>query len=129
MNEWLPVETLAETTLEIAGLSVPSSMETGKSPEGQPTQMPDREDENQEPVEDCLRTTELVYNTRSPHTLSWTNDFLPTLAAGGLRFERVSFSEWLEQLESRPSEASQRGNAGRSNYVENTNHNPAVKLL
>lgn len=80
-------------------------------------------------VEDCLRTTELVYNTRSPHTLSWTNNFLPTLAAAGLRFERVSFSEWLEQLESRPSEASQRRNAGRSNYVENTNHNPAVKLL
>lgn len=124
--EWLPVDTLAETIVELAGISV-----LGYS-EGQLMYKADGEDRNQELVEGCRQNMELVYNIRSPHTISWANDFLPALATAGLRFECVSFSEWLNQLESILSDAasvSQNGNAERSDLADSVNHNPAMKLL
>ena len=41
----------------------------------------------------------LVYNLCSPSTFSWTKDLLPALAAGGLPFRIVPFTEWIEMLQ------------------------------
>ena len=117
--EWLPVDTLAETILDIAGISNLACM-AGKGTDVQ------------EPVECCPQTTELVYNIRSPHTFSWANDFLPALTTAGLEFERVPFSDWLHQLESFPSDppsAIQYVNAGKARLADGADHNPAIKLL
>jgi len=40
----------------------------------------------------------LVYNMCNPRTFSWTEDFLPALAAAGLKFEIVSSEDWIAKL-------------------------------
>lgn len=130
--EWLPVDTLAETILEIAGISKIARISADPSSQGQDIQEADEGIDYQEPVEPCPQTTELVYNIRSPHTFSWANDFLPALSTAGLEFQLVPFSEWLEQLESLPSDASsaiQYGSAGKVRLADGADHNPALKLL
>lgn len=39
-----------------------------------------------------------VYHVVNPHSLNWTRDLLPMLAAAGLPFEQVSQQAWLERL-------------------------------
>ena len=74
---WIPVDTLAASILELA--FPPSSGEAQKQKQ---------------------RHLQLVYNLSNPRTFSWSGDFLPALAAAGLRFEAVEFGEWLAKLKS-----------------------------
>lgn len=130
--EWLPVDTLAEIILEVSGILVLASNSDEFYAERQITQEIEIEEDNREVVDDDLQTTELVYNIRSPHTFSWSRDFLPALATAGLEFERVPFSIWLDQLESFHSDAtsvSQYGNLERVNLADGANQNPALKIL
>lgn len=77
--EWLPVDTLAKNILDLAGIFL---------------HKPDQEMYDQGPLEGSPQSTDMVYNIRSPHTLSWTNHLPPALIAAGLDFSPVSFSDW-----------------------------------
>lgn len=72
-ESWLPVDTLANTILDLAGVC------TGAVP-----------------VSDS--ETNLVYNLENPHTFSWTNSLLPELQRVGLEFSTVTVAEWLQKL-------------------------------
>lgn len=72
-ESWLPVDILATTILDLAGIS------TGAIP-----------------VSDS--ETNLVYNLESPHTFSWTSSLLPELQRSGLEFSTVPVVEWLQKL-------------------------------
>lgn len=73
IESWLPVDTLATTILDLAGIS------TGDIPAS------DSE-------------TDLVYNLENAHTFSWTRSLLPDLRRSGLDFSRVPVAEWLQKL-------------------------------
>ncbi|KAK4942016.1 putative NRPS-like protein biosynthetic cluster [Elasticomyces elasticus] len=61
-----------------------------------------------------------VYNMCNPYTFSWTEDLLPALAKAGLKFDKVSFVEWLARLK----------NYDATHTVEEaTKSCPAVKLI
>ena len=70
---WLPVDTLAATTLDLAGISSGGV-----------------------PVSDSDR--DIVYNLENPHTFSWTDSLLPELHRSGLDFSIVPVAEWLQKL-------------------------------
>ena len=70
---WLPDDVLAESILNLAGLS-------GR-------EMP--------PEKMVLR---LMYNLVHPKPSSWANDFLPALKAAGLDFKMVKREEWIRKL-------------------------------
>lgn len=72
-ESWLPVQTLAATILDLAGIS------TGTIP------APDSD-------------TDLVYNIENPHTFSWTEILLPELHRSGLDFSTVPVAEWLRKM-------------------------------
>lgn len=72
-ESWLPVDTLATTILDLAGIT------TGAIP-----------------VSDS--DTDLVYNLENPHTFSWTSSLLPELQRVGLNFSMVPVAEWLQKL-------------------------------
>ena len=118
--EWLPVDTLAEIILELSGISVPAAnSKTG-------------EDQSQTLVEDSPQSEELVYNVRSPHTFSWTSDFLPALTRADLKHKSLSFSHWLEQMQSLPSESAviiNNASAEGHRPALDIAQNPAMKLL
>ena len=72
-ESWLPVDTLAMTILDLAGIS------TGVIP------VPDSD-------------TYLVYNLENPLTFSWTDSLLPELQRSGLDFSTIPVAEWLQKL-------------------------------
>lgn len=72
-ESWLPVDTLAGTILDLAGIS------TSTIP------APDSD-------------TDLVYNIENPHTFSWTKILLPELHRLGLDFSTVPVAEWIQKL-------------------------------
>lgn len=72
-ESWLPVDTLASTILELAGIT---------------TSRPAASDEDHD----------LVYNLENPQTFSWTKDLLPELKQSGMEFEIVRVDEWLQKL-------------------------------
>lgn len=73
MESWLPVDTLAATILDLAGIT---------------TTQPSFLDAN----------TDLVYNISNPNTFSWTSSLLPALAHSGLSFATIPVDEWLQKL-------------------------------
>ena len=73
VESWLPVDNLATTVLDLAGIS------TGVIP-----------------VADS--DTDLVYNLENPHTFSWTASLLPELRRSGLDFSTIPVAEWLRKL-------------------------------
>lgn len=73
--EWLPVDVLARSILQIGGLDNDDSS------------LPQRDGQ-------------LVYNLVSPHSFRWTMDLLPALSAAGLSFRPVSFETWVHRLRS-----------------------------
>ena len=101
--QWLPVDTLAEAVLEIAGLSDgQSETENGR---------------------------QLFYNVLSPHTFSWTPELGSALHATKLpAFEEISFKDWLTHLRSLSAIAAACININRSEAA-NPNRNPAIKLV
>lgn len=82
-------------------------------------------------------TMNLAYNLLSPHTISWTHDFLPALHRAGLSFSPVPTEIWLERLRSfsrtDPSSTSNAANitdkSDSSAAAADPDRNPALKLL
>ncbi|KAL8778824.1 MAG: hypothetical protein Q9194_001781 [Teloschistes cf. exilis] len=113
--EWLPVDTLAEVVVELAGLNETNTGGlrdvTSKATNGE--------------IEGERRAMDLVYNIDSPHTFSWTTSFLPALRAAGLEFDTVSFEEWHQRLRSLSSSSKSSTNEAAAN----PDTNPALKLL
>lgn len=79
---WLDVNKLAESIIEIAGLS--------SQDEGQIYGNSKNESHEEE--------SQLVYNIVHPRPFSWVNDFLPSLKLAGLQYNVVSYREWVEKL-------------------------------
>ena len=73
VESWLPVDTLAATILDLAGIS------TGITPASD-------------------SDTELVYNLENPRTFSWTHTLLPELRRSGLEFSTIPVAQWLQRL-------------------------------
>lgn len=70
---WIEADVLAKTVVELGGIG-PAKDNSGH-------------DESR-----------LVYNLVHPHSFSWREDFLPALQNAGLKFDTVSWSEWLARL-------------------------------
>lgn len=79
---WLPVDTVANSIVEIAGLGKKETLQA---------------DEDDEDVSSSIPEF-YVYNVVNAHTFGWTEDFLPALRAGGLHFETLAPKEWLQRL-------------------------------
>ena len=129
--EWLPVDVLAKVILEIAGISALASIYANPFPEERLIPKVNK-DVEEDVVKDYVQIKELVYNIRSPHTFSWANDLLPTLATGGLDFELVPFGNWLDQLSSLHSDqrlGTPNRDAGESGIGDGANYHPVLKLL
>jgi thioester reductase-like protein len=73
--DWIEADTLADSILQIAGIG-------------------------QEIAERSL-----VYNLVNPHVFSWRNDFLPALKRAGLKFDIVTWQEWIARLEASSDDA------------------------
>ncbi|KAI1372870.1 acetyl-CoA synthetase-like protein [Hypoxylon crocopeplum] len=69
--DWMPVDTVAQTCLQLA--------EKLGAKAGEPS----------------------FYNVKPPHGFSWNEEFLPALRKAGLDFEDVGLEEWLARLRSR----------------------------
>jgi len=107
--QWLPIDTLAESVLEIAGLR-----------NGHTNGVAGAENE---------RRGQLVYNLLSPHTFSWNRDLLSVLHATELpAFEAVSFESWLAQLH-KLSLTTSSSTDGKPREAADPNRNPAIKLV
>ncbi|KAL8680911.1 MAG: hypothetical protein Q9186_002923 [Xanthomendoza sp. 1 TL-2023] len=115
--EWLPVDVLAESVIELAGIKIYESDATTTTT-AVPTKA-DNDDANLQPngtvSDDKSLNTDLfkdsnqqnlVYNLLSPHTFSWTHSFLPALRVAGLSFTAVPTEVWLERLRSLSSQQS-----------------------
>ncbi|KFX86987.1 hypothetical protein V490_08657 [Pseudogymnoascus sp. VKM F-3557] len=79
---WVDVNKLAESIIEIAGLS--------SQDEGQIYDNGKNKGHREE--------SQLVYNIVHPRPFSWFNDFLPSLKLAGLQYNVVSYREWVEKL-------------------------------
>lgn len=113
--EWLPVDILATTILELAGLFSSVS--------------PDLEEHLDGSVRNGMAAVKeesapLVYNILSPHSFSWTDELLPALSRAGLFFKPVPTWTWLHQLRSL-SQSSSKNN----NPAADPRRNPALKLI
>ncbi|KAI4265985.1 MAG: hypothetical protein L6R38_009031, partial [Xanthoria sp. 2 TBL-2021] len=80
----------------------------------------------------------LVYNLLSPHTISWTHDFLPALHHAGLSFSPVPTKTWLQRLRSfsqtdssssSSSNTTNKTNESSASAAADPEKNPALKLL
>ncbi|KAL8749393.1 MAG: hypothetical protein Q9199_007714, partial [Rusavskia elegans] len=190
--EWLPVDTLAECVIELAGLAVVrgggGEKEMCDDGQDEGTNLFDCGAENEEngttderadiksitsvttpePVADFNGNTSagsgktttnddgnvdtttnedpnireqpmnLVYNLLSPHTISWTHDFLPALHRAGLSFSPVPTKAWLQRLRSlshtssstsSSSNATNYNNESSASAAGDPEKNPALKLL
>lgn len=85
--EWMPVDTVASTVLQLAERLVPGG--GGAAADNNNT------------------TTKAAsfYNVTPPHAFSWNEQFLPALHEAGLvKFEEVELAEWLKRLRARADE-------------------------
>ena len=107
--QWLPVDTLAESMLEISGL---------RDQEMSKASAPVDETEGQ-----------LFYNLLSPHTFSWTPELCSALRTTDLPvFRSVPFPDWLAHLRKLSVSTSTR--SGReTSAAADPNRNPAIKLV
>jgi len=110
--EWLPVDVLALTILELAGLSPPVL----------PDKMCNRMSNGTPAVPE--KPNQLVYNILSPHSFPWTHSLLPALSHAGLSFAPVPKSTWLHQLRSLSQSSSK-----NDNPAADPERNPALKLI
>ncbi|KAL8728617.1 MAG: hypothetical protein Q9166_005270 [cf. Caloplaca sp. 2 TL-2023] len=134
---WLPVDTLADTILDLSGITKASTaVHSGDDRLAVTTGAPPRPrdskvfDGDRTEVEDLPR--ELVYNICSPHSFSWTFDFLPALKSTGLEFETIPFAEWLSLLRKKSQATSSQSIAKISEpWSANgiSTDEPATKLL
>ncbi|KAH9884554.1 hypothetical protein F4778DRAFT_787662 [Xylariomycetidae sp. FL2044] len=90
--EWMPVDTVARTFLELA-----EAMK--KKGGGGDAKEEEAEEEKEERENEAT-----FYNVVPPHAFSWNEEFLPALARAGLRFETVGFGEWMRRMRQRAAE-------------------------
>ena len=123
--EWLPVDTLAESIIQIGGLATDDASPMERSPD---TIAPDLTRSNGLSLQLQSR---LVYNLVSPHTFSWTSKLLPALSSAGLSFRPISFTTWIHQLRILSSlSGSDNGiDKAPSTAAADPNRNPAIKLV
>ncbi|KAI1155072.1 acetyl-CoA synthetase-like protein [Nemania diffusa] len=77
--EWMPVDTVAATVLQLADALLLTTAAAGRGGAS-------------------------FYNLTPPHSFSWNDGFLPALREAGLRFEEVDLDEWLRRLRARGDE-------------------------
>ncbi|KAL8940475.1 MAG: hypothetical protein Q9216_002804 [Gyalolechia sp. 2 TL-2023] len=127
--EWLPVDTLARSIIQIGGLEtdgeslmdhIPDTDGPGLNTSGNGELMSPHQ-------------ARLVYNLVSPHTFSWTDDLLPALSSAGLSFRPTSFATWIHRLRSfslpESNSSVDSSKETRSNAAADPNQNPAIKLV
>ncbi|KAL8734218.1 MAG: hypothetical protein Q9166_001704 [cf. Caloplaca sp. 2 TL-2023] len=86
-------------------------------------------DGEKKPPNQASKQMNLVYNLISPHTFSWTHDFLPALHNVGLSFSPVSTETWLQRLRSLSSSSSTNKKDETMDPAADPEKNPALKLL
>ncbi|CAF9941432.1 MAG: hypothetical protein ALECFALPRED_009109 [Alectoria fallacina] len=110
---WLPVDTVARSVVEIAGLC-----EGGGREEEEEAVQTDAGHECDTP---SLLPAPYVFNVVNPHTFAWTETFLPALRAAApasFAFETLAPETWLRRLRDY--------NDGEQDAAKK---NPSVKLL
>ncbi|KAL8989013.1 MAG: hypothetical protein Q9177_002006 [Variospora cf. flavescens] len=117
--QWLPVNTLADVILDLAGISTQVTAKDQCLPGGggaettidcppSPPQTPAARttpsvDGAQDRECNTSRRELLVYNVCSPHLFSWASEFLPALERAGCKFETIPFDAWLSRLRDPPA--------------------------
>ncbi|KAL8824145.1 MAG: hypothetical protein Q9191_005269 [Dirinaria sp. TL-2023a] len=110
-ERWLPLDTVADSVLAIAGLIASSE---GSGGNGVPSG-----------AKGDLR----FYNIRSPHSFSWNRNLLPALHKTKLPpFENVPFETWIARLRGFSSQAYSK-DGGKQSEAADPNQNPAIKLV
>lgn len=115
---WLPVDTVARSVVEIAGLG---------EKEEEALQTTDDDDNNDEDDTSSPLPNPYIFNIVNPHTFAWTETFLPALRAAAaaaattasFHFDIVPPKTWLRRL--RDYNDSEQDIEGKKN--------PSVKLL
>ena len=124
--EWLPVDTLAESIIQIGGLATDDESSTKRDPN---TIAPEHDLTSDGPS--LQLQSRLVYNLVSPHTFSWTSKLLPALSSAGLSFRPTSFTTWIYQLRilSLLSGSDNGTDKAPTTAAADPNQNPAIKLV
>ena len=106
---WLPVDSVAASVLQIAGLATGAVSSTNGLHKTSPR---------------------LVYNIVSPRTFSWNSSLLPALSSAGLSFRPVSPEIWMHQLRLFSSMQSKSGDSDITvnEAAADPTQNPVVKL-
>lgn len=128
--EWLPVDTLAKTIIQIGGISLDHGPRTNGFRTG-------RKESLKVNGSTTTSNSQLVYNLVSPHSFSWTSDLLPALSSAGLSFRPKTLATWLHQLHKLSStQSNSSGNDANRQKAEpaptaaaDPNQNPAIKLV
>lgn len=97
---WLPMDVCAKAMIEIEGLNRGEGVKGEKEEEGK---------------------KRLIYNVSSPLSFRWNEDLLPALKVWGLKFETVSFEEWIARLRSLASTPQTTATTANDNKGENRN--------
>lgn len=130
MCEWLPVDTLAETVVEISGLLSPSlPMKNELDDASAPAEEDSTIDRMKKSSGDITRQqTEFVYNICSPHSFSWASHFVAALTSAGLKFSLEPPAKWLEQLRAISTAHPDSSGPGSPSAID-PERNPAIKLV
>ena len=127
---WLPVDVVAESIIQIAGLD---STHGGYHLTNEILRSTVSDEDNAISVKDASaqRQGQLVYNLVSPGSFSWTFDLLPALSAAGLSFRPVSTETWLHQLRRFSSMQPESGTDKPmiTEAAADPEQNPAIKLV
>lgn len=125
--EWLPLDTLAKSVIQLAGLAQGDEPLSAEFPFDVPQkqrELPSKEDSRPQ-------SKRLLYNVVSLRTFSWTADLLPALSSAGLSFRPVTFVTWIYQLRKLSTAQVKKSSNDTEppNPAEDPNQNPAIKLV
>ncbi|KAL8840582.1 MAG: hypothetical protein Q9170_001268 [Blastenia crenularia] len=127
--EWLPVDTLAQSIIQISGIETNGGSSMNGSSQADRTEHEVSGNDGALPSD----KVQLVYNLVSPHTFSWTNDLLPALSSAGLSFRPTQLATWVHQLRSLSLTESitEDNNTDKSllTAASDATRNPAIKLI
>ncbi|KAL6720006.1 hypothetical protein ACLMJK_001927 [Lecanora helva] len=124
--EWLPVDTLAQSIIEIGGIALKEEPKTNGYHDAETNGVPHTNGTS------TNSNGQLVYNLVSPHTFSWTTDLLPALSTAGLSFRPKSLATWLHQLRklsSADANITKEGTEVIPTAAADPSQNPAIKLV
>lgn len=126
--QWLPVDTLADTILDITSINAAAAIQStrGKIAWFSPA-TGDPISYARSPVGLEAMRGELVYNVCSPHSFSWTSEFLPTLSNAGFKFQTIPYDDWIARLRTTSFSTSSRSSSRSAD--SGLTVEPVVKLL